>query len=42
MARKWSFLTFGIILAEVKNQIELTLATMSKQCALNWQTNSNI
>jgi hypothetical protein len=42
MAGKWSFLTFGIILAEIKNQIELTLATSSKQCALHWQINFKI
>jgi len=39
MARKWSFMTFGIILAQLESQIELTLATMSKQCALLWQIN---
>jgi len=31
------FLTFGIIFAKPKNQMELTLATISKQCALHWQ-----
>jgi hypothetical protein len=33
MALKWSFLAFGIILAEIWNQIELTLAVGSENSA---------